>query len=114
MTEPLPLDLAAAGVAGGTTSPAELLASLLSATVFCEAPDHPGVLTAASPQGPVVPVFTSLAALAAARGGVAWFSTSGQDLLDLVPAGHDLVLDPGGDAPLRLRPSALRPAVRVS
>jgi len=63
----------------------------------------------------LVPGWTSEAELARSIGSSAWFSTTGADLLDLLPAGYDLVLDPDGDTALRLRPSALRrePAVTV-
>lgn len=100
-------------VAAGRAGPAELLECFLAATVFCEAPDSPGVVPALTPQGPVVCMHSSLAELAAARGSAAWFSTTGIDLLDLLPAGHDLLLDPASEHVLRLRPASLRKAVRV-
>jgi hypothetical protein len=67
------------------------------------------------PPDAVVPVWTSEVELARSIGAGSWFSTTGADLLDLLPDGYDLVLDPDGDAALRLRPSALRraPAVTV-
>ena len=54
------------------------------------------------------------ASAARARGAVAWFSTTGADLLGLLPEGYDIGLDLAGETPLRLRPSALRPVVEVS
>jgi len=111
---PLLLAEAARGTRDGTVSPEELLAALLRSTVFCEAPETPGVMTAETEDGPVVPVYTSLVELAAARGAVPWFSTTGLDLLGLLPHGHDLALDPAGPTPLVLRTAALRPAVHVS
>lgn len=104
----------AAAIATGTADAQALLTALLQATVFCEAPETPGVMTAATPDGPVVPVFSSLGELVAARGAVSWFSTSGQELLGLLPAGHDLLLDPAGPNPLQLHPAALQAAVHVS
>jgi hypothetical protein len=103
----------AAGAAAGTVQPQELLTALLGSTVFCEAPETPGVMTVDTPSGPVVPVFSSLLALGAARGSVRWFSTSGMDLLMLLPDGHDIVLDVAGEHPVRLRSAALRPAMEV-
>jgi hypothetical protein len=76
----------------------------LGARFWCEAGDRPGVQALAG----VVPAFTSEAELAAARGAVRWFSTTGADLLDLVPRGYQLVVDRNGHVPLRLRPEAIR------
>ncbi len=110
----LSLPEVAAGSRVGTSSPADALAAFLAATVYCEAPPAPGVVPATTPTGPVVCVHSSLAELAAARGAVPWFATTGQDLLDLLPAGHDLLLDPASEHVLRLRPAALRHVARVS
>ena len=99
-----------AGEAGGQ----ELLEALLSAIVVCEAPAQPGVVPAQTPSGPVVAVHSDVAQLAAARGAVAWFSCTGRDLLDLLPEGHDLLLDPAAEHALLLRTTALRRAVHVS
>ena len=87
----------------------------LTATVFLHAGDRPGLMALGTPPDGLVPVWTSEAELARSLGPCAWFSTTGSDLLGLLPAGYDLLLDPDGDAPLRLRPSALRrePAVTV-
>ena len=104
----------ALAVVAGTAEPEELLSVLQGSVVFCEAPETPGVMTVKTPEGPLVPVFSSLAELATARGAVAWFSTTGLDLLDLLPAGHDLLLDPAGPVPLRLRTASLRRVVHVS
>lgn len=97
----------AAGVAAGTASAQELHRAFLAATLWCEAPESPGFVARGRPPEAVVAVYSSPEQLAADRGPQRWFSTTGADLLDLLPAGHDLVLDPAGPAPLRLRPSAL-------
>jgi hypothetical protein len=94
---------AAAGVAG----PADVHAAFLGATVYCERGRAPGFRALGAAGAGVVPVFTSPEQLALARGTVAWFSLPGAELLDLLPDGYDLVLDIGGDTPLRLRPAAL-------
>lgn len=103
----------AAAVLAGEAAPQELLEVLLVSTVFCEAPGDPGVMTVDTPDGPVVPVFSSPFQLARARGAVSWFSTSGMDLMVLLPDGHDLDLDPAGEHPLRLRTAALQAVVTV-
>jgi hypothetical protein len=100
-------------VVDGRSGPEQLLEALLAATVWCEAPETPGVVPAQTPAGPVVCVHSSPAELAAARGAVPWFSCTGADLLALLPDGLDLLLDPAGARPLVLRTAALRRAVRV-
>jgi hypothetical protein len=78
--------------------------AFLRARFWCEAGDRPGV-EALSDE---VPIFTSEAELARARGPVRWFSTTGADLLDLSRGDHQLLVDMNGPAPLRLRPGAVR------
>lgn len=68
----------------------------------------------------LVPVFSSLEQFALfvdeeesrggneSRGGAAWFSTTGADVLDLLPAGLDVWLDPGADHAVRLASAATR------
>ena len=114
MDAPQPLADVAADVLAGVAGPQQLLWALLAAPLWCEAPPTPGVLTAETPTGPVVCVHSSLAQLAAARGPVSWFACTGADLLDLLPEGVDLLLDPAGETPLRLRTPALRRAVHVA
>ncbi|MBW3575925.1 MAG: SseB family protein [Actinobacteria bacterium] len=97
----------AAGVAAGAASAHALHRAFLHATLWCEAPESPGFVARGQPPEAVVAVYSSPEQLAADRGPQRWFSTTGADLLDLLPAGHDLVLDPAGTNSLRLRPSAL-------
>lgn len=106
------LDEVARGITRGVTSVQDLHAAFLAATVYCERGPQPGFLALGAPGRGVIPVFTSPLQLALARGAVGWFSLSGADLLDLLPAGYDLLLDLGCPTPLRLRPAAIgRPAV---
>lgn len=104
---------AAAGVAAGTATAHDLHRVLLTATLWCEAPESPGFVAQGRPPQAVVAIYSSPEQLAAHRGPVRWFSTTGADLLGLMPAGYDLVLDPAGPAPLRIRPSALAPTTAV-
>ncbi|MDF5751116.1 SseB family protein [Spongiactinospora sp. TRM90649] len=101
--------------------------------VFCEAARAPGFVAREIEGGMVIPVFSSLEALAGfaaqdalvrfATRRTGWFSARGQDLLDLLPDGFDLLLDPGADHAIRLRagatvrrlmvgPTPVRPALR--
>ena len=112
-SRPRPLAEVAADVAAGGAGAEELHAAFLAATVYCEAGDAPGFVAVGPPGAGLIPVFSSEAELARARGAVAWFSTTGADLLSQVPEGYDLGLDLAGDAPLKLRPAALRAATAV-
>lgn len=104
----------ARGVATGACVPADLHAALLAATVYCERGDGPGFRALGTPGDGLIAVYSTPEQVALARGTVRWFSLTGADLLDLVPAGYDLLLDPGGEFPLRLRPAALARRVTVS
>jgi hypothetical protein len=99
----------------GSAGVEKLHRAFLSATVFLQAGDRPGLMAVGFPPDGLVPVWTSEVELARSVGASSWFSTTGADLLSLLPACYDLLLDPDGDAALRLRPSALRrePAVTV-
>lgn len=114
----------ATGLAAGSAGPGELFEAFLSATVFCERPGEPGFVAVGEPGEAMIAVFSSLEELAAhaagrpdyRQAGVDWFSTTGEDLLGLLPDGYDLVLDPASEHALRLRAAAWRrrPAIAVS
>lgn len=95
----------AASVASGAADATLLGPAFCAATVFALAADRPGAL---APVGGPVPVFTSLEQLGRYAGPARWLSTSGEDLLRLLPPGTDLLLDPASDTPLRLRGDAVR------
>ncbi|MDP9071938.1 MAG: SseB family protein [Actinomycetota bacterium] len=107
-----PLAEVAAEVARGEAGAEELHQTFLAATVWCEAGERPGFVAIGAAGDGLIPVFTSPEQLARARGAVAWFSTTGADVLGLVPEGYDIALDMAGDAPLRLRMGALRTVLR--
>ena len=102
-------------VARGVADFRRLHEVLLAAVVYCERGADPGFRALGVPHAGVVPVFSSVEQLALARGTVAWFSLTGADLLDQLPAGYDLMLDIAGPAPLRLRAGAMttRPAISL-
>lgn len=102
----------AARACGSPVAAERLLRIFLESTVFLEAPERPGVMVVPTPRGPVTPVFSGLDLLARERGGVAWFSTTGADLMALAPD-TDLLLDPGTEYAVLLRAGALRRAVHV-
>jgi hypothetical protein len=86
----------------------DLHQAFLAAVVFCPAGERPGFVALGDPPAGVVPMFSSEGELVRLAGAVAWFSATGRDVLALLPSGYDVLLDPGGESPLRLRPAALR------
>ncbi|NYI07231.1 SseB family protein [Allostreptomyces psammosilenae] len=92
-------------------TPGEFRAAFHAARVYCPAPERPGLVPLDLPDGErIVPVFSSPRTLGTLLGAAGrYFSTTGEDLLDLLPEGYDLLLDPGDETSLRLRAAALRP-----
>ena len=106
---------AARRVLAGEAGAQVLLAAFLQAEVYCEAPPQPGVVPGRTADGrDVVCVHSTPAQLAAARGVVPWFSTTGLDLLGQLPPAHDLLLDPVSPHAVLLRTAQLRRAVDVA
>ena len=78
-----------------------------TAQVFCQAGERPGFVAVDEPDGRrSVPVFTTLVELARFAGQTPWFAALGQDVLNLLPDGCDVVVDPGSQRALRLRGDA--------
>ncbi|MEU9356068.1 SseB family protein [Streptomyces griseoloalbus] len=128
----------------GEASPQDVFDAFLRARVYCERPDEPGFLTVTAPTHPnpgtsrssrildlatgpdtaadvtppdrLVPVFTSLEQFQLFTGGGAWFSTTGADVLDLLPPGLDVWLDPTAEHTVRLSSAATRtePVLHIS
>lgn len=128
----------------GEASPQDVFEAFLEAQVHCERPEEPGFLTVAVPEGTagrqaahprsrlldlidvppeepepparVVPVFSSLEQFALFTSGGAWFSTTGADVLDLLPTGLDVWLDPAAEHAVRLSSAAIRvePVLSIS
>ncbi|MFD8524440.1 SseB family protein [Streptomyces capillispiralis] len=128
----------------GEASPQDVFDAFLRARVYCERPEEPGFLTVTAPARPaagtssgsrildlatapdpsagvtppdrLVPVFTSLERFELFTGGGAWFSTTGADVLDLLPPGLDVWLDPAAEHAVRLSSAATRtePVLHVS
>ncbi|MGH9247333.1 MAG: SseB family protein [Acidimicrobiales bacterium] len=84
--------------------------------VYCVRPERPGFLAVGPRGGGHIPVFSSLTELAryAAKfpepyaDGVDWFSTTGEDLLSLVPEGYGLVIDVASDDAVHLDAAAIQ------
>jgi hypothetical protein len=91
----------------GRASPEQLHRSFLDSTLFLQAGDRPGLLVWRTPPDGLLPVWTSERQMVRSVGAADWFSVTGADLLSLLPAGYDVVVDPSGPAPVRLRLSAL-------
>ncbi|MEV4392517.1 SseB family protein [Nonomuraea sp. NPDC049607] len=76
--------------------------------VFCEAPSAPGFFAREVTGRSIIPIFSSLAALAGFTEHRAWFRTKGDDLLTQLPGRCHLLLDPGTDHALHLRADAIQ------
>ena len=99
----------------GLVTVEELHRAFLSSTLFLQAGERPGFMALGEPPDGLVPVWTSEREVARSLGvAAAWFSTTGADLLSLLPLGYDVLLDADGDAPVRLRASALPKETGVS
>lgn len=124
----------------GEASPQDVFDTFLRARVYCERPREPGFLTVTAPESPaadaparsrildlattdpappadrLVPVFTSLEQFGLFTGGGDWFSTTGNDLLGLLPPGLDVLLDPAAGHTVRLASAAtaVEPVLHIS
>ncbi|NGO71678.1 SseB family protein [Streptomyces boncukensis] len=79
---------------------AERLAAARAVRLYFQRPEHPGFLvTETGPDGPAVPVFSSLRLLALFAGPCAWASTTAEDLAELLPEGVSALVDPLGPEP---------------
>ena len=72
------------------------------------------VVAVGQPGEGYVAFFSSLESLAAHAGECDWASAPGRDLVDLVPEGYGLVVDPAGPHPAVMPARALRRAVVIS
>jgi hypothetical protein len=84
---------AAEALHAGTLAFTDFMAVFKAAQVYAIAPRYPGIEVARGTLGEWVTVFSSKEAFARS-GGRAWFSTTGADLLRLLPVGVQAVLDP--------------------
>ncbi|MEV5316543.1 hypothetical protein AB0K92_02510 [Streptomyces sp. NPDC052687] len=125
----------------GLAPPQAVFEAFIRARVYCERPEEPGFLTvpappvghegtgprsglsdlvdgapASNPADGLVPVFSSLGQFALFLGEGPWFSTTGADVLDLLPPGLDIWLDPAAEHAVRLNSAAVgtEPVLRIS
>ncbi len=106
--KPPPLADVAGAFKRGAASTQELFAAFVAATLYSPAPPEPGVHIVKVKGDDVVPVFTSEAELAKFMGRARWFSTTGLDLLSLLPPGVTIGLDMASFHRLQLDPAAVR------
>jgi SseB protein N-terminal domain len=100
----------------GLLPPRELTAVFLRSTLWCERRGSTGATARGRPGRGYLLAFSSPAELARYGAkfpdrhadGVDWLSTSGADLVDLLPDGYGLALDVAGDYPVALPAAALR------
>jgi hypothetical protein len=101
-----------AAFAAGSVDGAELQAAFETATLFVRrvpsASGGPALAAVGPPGAGYVVVHASRRTLAAYAGPCDWASAPGADLLDLVPPGYGLLVDPAGPHPAVLPARALR------
>jgi len=101
-----------AAFAAGSVGGAALQAAFGTATLFVQrvpsASGGPALAAVGPPGAGYVVVHASLRTLAAYAGPCDWASAPGADLLDLVPPGYGLLVDPAGAHPAVLPARALR------
>lgn len=100
----------------GTDDHAPQGSRILDLALVPDATDETAATQDATPPARLVPVFTSLEQFALFTGGGAWFSTTGADVLDLMPAGLDVWLDPAAEHTVRLASAATKsePVLHIS
>lgn len=91
---------AARGRQAGRVGPEKLAEEFRKATVYRQSQETPEPVR---PSGtPQIPVFSSQLGLSIFADEVPWTASPGQEVLDLLPDGHALVLDPGQPHEARL------------
>ncbi|WP_158104156.1 SseB family protein [Amycolatopsis pretoriensis] len=79
----------------GSRGPNDFVDAFVSALVYVQRPEQPALLvTDLGERGKWMAVFTTLERLAAHVGECGYFTTTGSDLLELVPPGVGLMVDP--------------------
>lgn len=104
------------GFASGELVASEFHAVFLTSRVFFLTGDRPGLVAFGDPGAGVVSVFSSLSELARfvvaqpemATRETRWASTVGAEILQLVPPGYEITLDPASSDPVTIPKDARR------
>jgi hypothetical protein len=80
----------------------EYVGTFLNGRVWFKRGDEVGFLAVGPPGNGFIPIYSSELALARGEGECEWASTTGEDVLRLLPRGYDFLLDRGSDTELRL------------
>jgi hypothetical protein len=89
------LAIVAQQIWSGSRGPGDFVDAFVSALVYAQRPEQPALLvTDLGERGKWMAVFTTLERLAAHVGECDYFTTTGADLLELVPPGVGLMVDP--------------------
>jgi hypothetical protein len=123
VTDPTPPDLedledlgdAVERFAAGDLTGEELTDRFLANRVYALRTESPGFVAVGTPGSGYIPVFSSLDEVARYAvqfperygDGVDWLSTTGEDLLTLVPRNYGLMLDVASDHAVRLEANAI-------
>lgn len=89
------LAVVAREVWGGVRGPGDLMEVFSGSVVYAQRPEQPGLfVTDLGERGRWMVVFSTIERLAAHVGDCDYFATTGADLLELVPPGVGLMVDP--------------------
>lgn len=84
--------------AGGLMGPEDFHAIFSGAKVFCPRGERPGFLALHDTPQPVIPMFSSVTELRRYSGEESrFFTVTGGEVLDLLPAGYGIILDIEGE-----------------
>lgn len=97
---------------GTVELPCAVRDALLRGRWYFQRGESPGFLAVGEPGAAVVPVFSSPTELVRYAGACEWFSTTGGDLMTLLPEGYGLVVDIAGSDP-QLLPAELLAGLRT-
>ena len=86
--------------------------ALLRGRWYFQRGESPGFVATGEPGAAVIPMFSSPTELVRYAGACQWFSTTGEDLMTLLPEGYGLVVDLAGSDP-QLLPAELLAELRT-
>jgi hypothetical protein len=87
--------------------PEEFKARFLAARIYTLCPVRPGLFVMSRPGGEaIVPVWSTVRALRRVMGNYDWCARTGRDLVDHLPAGARVLIDPGMSHSMTLPDSA--------
>lgn len=92
---------------GAVELPRGVREALLRGRWYFQRGESPGFVAVGEPGAALIPTFSSPTELVRYAGACEWFSTTGEDLMTLLPEGYGLVVDVAGSDPQLLPAESL-------